>query len=109
MTHGPDTAKIAGYIGLAVRAGQAVSGETACVSAIRAGKAAVALLDEAAAGNAQKRFSDTCSHYQVPLMYLPPGLLGKAAGKPGRMALVLPPGGLAEKVLAQMEAGTENG
>ena len=95
----PDYTKIAGYIGLAVRAGQAVTGEGACVTAIRAGKAAVALLDGSASENASKRFSDTCSHHKVPLIILPPDLLEKAAGKPGRMAMAIPPGGLASKVL----------
>lgn len=104
-----DVAKAAGTIGLAVRAGMAVTGEAACVAAIRAGKAAVAILDEDAAPNAQKRFSDTCSHYKVPLLLFPPGALGQAVGKPGRMALVLPPGGLAGKLLAQMGNSPQNG
>jgi len=97
--HVPDYPKIAGYMGLAVRAGQAATGESACVTAIRAGKAAVALLDGSASENARKRFSDTCSHHNVPLIMLPKDLLEKAAGKPGRMAMVIPPGGLASKVL----------
>ncbi len=99
---GPDYSRIAGYIGLAVRAGQAVTGESACVTAIRARKAAVAILDSGASENAHKRFSDTCNHYQVPLVKLPPDLLEKAAGKPGRMAMVIAPGGIASKVLECM-------
>ncbi len=94
-----DYTKVAGYMGLAVRAGQAVTGEGACVTAIRAGKAAVALLDDSASENARKRFADTCSHHKVPLIVLPMELLEKATGKPGRMSMVIPPGGLASKVL----------
>lgn len=104
----PDFDKLAGYIGLAVRAGLAVTGEGACVAAIRAGKAAVAMLDSSASENAVKRFTDACAHHRVPLVKLPPELMQKAAGKPGRMAMVLNPGGLASKVLECMEKNVEN-
>lgn len=104
----PDFDKMAGYIGLAVRAGQAVTGEGACVAAIRAGKAAVVMLDSDASENAVKRFTDACAHHRVPLIKLPPELMQKAAGKPGRMAMVMAPGGLASKVLECMGSITEN-
>ena len=104
----PDFGRMAGYIGLAVRAGQAVTGEGACVSAIRAGKAAVALLDSGASDNAVKRFSDTCAHHRVPLIKLPPEMLQGAVGKPGRMSLVIGPGGLAEKILECRGKDMEN-
>ena len=97
-----DFTRMAGYIGLAFRAGQTVTGEGACVSAIRAGKAAVAMLDGAASENAVKRFTDACAHHRVPLIKLPPDLIQKAVGKPGRMSLVIAPGGLAEKTLECM-------
>ncbi len=104
----PDFNRMAGFIGLAVRAGQAVTGEGACVTAIRAGKAAVALLDGAASENAVKRFTDACAHHKVPLMKLPPEMIQRASGKPGRMSMVLSPGGLAEKVLECMGKVTGN-
>ena len=104
----PDFDRIAGYIGLAMRAGQAVTGEGACVAAIRAGKAAVAMLDGAASENAVKRFTDACVHHRVPLIKLPPDFIEKAAGKPGRMSLVLSRGGLAEKALECMGKDVEN-
>jgi len=101
----PDYNKIAGVIGLAVRARQTVIGEEACVNAIRGRKAAVALLDEGASPNARKRFLDACAHHEVPLVFLPESLLGRAAGKPGRMALVMIKGGLADQVLLQAGSG----
>jgi ribosomal protein L7Ae-like RNA K-turn-binding protein len=104
----PDFDKLAGYIGLAVRAGQAVTGEGACVAAIRAGKAAVAMLDGAASENAAKRLTDACTHHRVPLIKLPSELMQKAAGKPGRMAMVMTPGGLASKVMECMGKNMEN-
>ena len=57
------------------------------------------MLDSAASENAVKRFTDACAHYRVPFVKLPPELMQKAAGKPGRMAMVMAPGGLASKVL----------
>lgn len=102
----PDFEKMAGWIGLAVRAGQTVTGEEGCVGAIRSKKAVIALLDEGASPNARKRFEDACSHHRVPLVMLPEGLLGRAVGKPGRMALALMAGGLADKVRHQ--AGIQN-
>lgn len=105
---GPDLDRMIGYIGLAVRAGQAVTGEGACVTAIRAGKAAVAMLDSGASENALKRFTDACAHHRVPLIRLPPELIEKAIGKPGRMSLVLSPGGLAKKALECMGKDMEN-
>ncbi len=104
----PDFDRMAGYIGLAVRAGQAVTGESACVAAIRAGKAAVAMLDSAASENAVKRFTDACAHHRVPLVKLPPEMLQRAVGKPGRMAMVLSPGGLAAKALECWGKDMEN-
>ncbi len=104
----PDFDKLAGYIGLAVRAGQAVTGEGACVAAIRGGKAAVAMLDSDASENAVKRFTDACAHHRVPLIKLPSELMQKAAGKPGRMAMIMTPGGLASKVLECMGNKTGN-
>ena len=104
----PDYDRLAGYIGLAVRAGQAVTGEGACVTAIRAGKAAVAMLDSNASENAVKRFTDACTHHKVPLVKLPPELLQNATGKPGRMAMVMAPGGLCEKVLECMGKDMQN-
>lgn len=103
----PDYQKAAGLIGLAVRARQAITGESACVTAIRTGKAGAALLDGGASENARKRFMDTCAHYQIPLFLFPEGLLGQASGKPGRMALVLSPGNFSKSVLTLLQTAQE--
>lgn len=99
---GSDQALV-GLLGLGMRAGQVVSGEGACVTAIRSGKAALVLLDAASSQNARKRFTDACTHHDVPLYILPEDVVGNAIGKPGRMALVLAPGGLAEKARAALD------
>ena len=109
MEKAPDFVQMVGYIGLAMRAGQVISGEAACVNAIRAGKAAVALLDSGASENARKRLTDTCAYYSLPLVLVPEEMLQDAVGKPGRMALVLRPGGLADKVIACVGGSRLNG
>ena len=43
------------FLGLCMRAGQVVSGQEACVAAIRSGESALALLDAGASENTLKR------------------------------------------------------
>lgn len=87
------------FLGLCMRAGQLISGQDACVTAVRGGGAAMALLDEDASPNTRKRMVDVCHNYSVPLYLVSPDALGQAIGKAGRMAVVLPPGGMAQKML----------
>ncbi len=73
-------------LGLCARAGKLITGEKACVQAIRAGGAWVALLDGAASANAVKALTDACTSHGVPLVRTGNCSLGDAIGKPGRMA-----------------------
>ena len=94
-----DEARALTFLGLCMRAGKLVSGQDACVTAIRGGAAAIALLDEDASSNTRKRMMDACHHYSVPLYQVSRDALGRAIGKSGRMAAILPPGGMAQKML----------
>ena len=96
-------AQIAGFLGLCMRAGQLVSGQEACVELIRAGKAAVALMDTAAGANTQKRLRDACQSHETPLYGLSPGTLGNAIGHGGRMVAALGAGGMAQKLLHSLK------
>ena len=98
--------RITQLLGLCMRAGGVLSGEKACVQAIRAGQAYVALLDGAAAGNARKSLGDACRSHDVPLIELEADSLGYAIGKPGRMAAVVTNEGFAKRLIelaAEME------
>ena len=86
-------------LGLCARAGRLVSGEKACVQAIRSGAAYAAVLDNAAAKNAVKAVSDACGYHQVPLVRTPEFALGDAIGKPGRMAAVITDEAMARRVI----------
>ena len=90
------------FLGLCMRAGQVVSGQEACVAAIRGGECALALLD---AGEKLPilREEGGCASHQVPLYRISPGALGHAIGKPGRMVISVPAGRMADKLLTYFQ------
>lgn len=72
-------------IGLAMKAGRIVSGETACENAVRDGSASLVLVADDASANTKKKFSDKCSFYSVPIIScFSKDELGKAMGKEER-------------------------
>ena len=93
-----DDKKIGGMIGLAVKARQAQLGAGRALDCLRAGKAGLLLLDEAASDNTRKRFTDACASHEVELLMLPPGLLGQAAGKTDTMVAALLKGSMADRL-----------
>ncbi|MDD2647845.1 MAG: ribosomal L7Ae/L30e/S12e/Gadd45 family protein [Eubacteriales bacterium] len=90
--------RIFGLLGLAARAGQVTSGESACVDLIRSGKAIVCLVDEGSSDNAKKRLFDSCAHYGVAIALVPGERLGASIGKPSRKAVCLSKGSFAIQV-----------
>ena len=86
-------------LGLCARAGRLVSGEKACIQAIRSGGVRAVVLDAAAAKNAVKSVTDACRSHSVPLVIAPEGALGDAIGKPGRMVAAVTAPGMAEQIL----------
>ena len=90
-------------LGLCMRAGQIVSGQEACVSAVRNGDAAVVLVDESASENTRKRMTDACQSHDTPLFFITADELGHAIGKPGRMVVALSKGSMGEKVLSYFQ------
>ncbi len=90
--------QLSGFLGLCARARQLVTGQDACVGAIRSGSAALALLDESCSAGSRKRFTDSCHSHGVPLYGLPQGLLAQAMGRSGRMSAVIGHGSMADKL-----------
>ena len=90
-------------LGLCMRAGKLLSGEKACVQAIRAGSACAVVLDRAAAKNATKAVTDACDWHEVPLVFAPENELGYAIGKPGRMVAAITDPSFADRIL-QLDA-----
>ena len=91
-------------LGLCARAGKLITGEKACVQAIRAGSARIALLDGAASANAVKALSDACISHGVPLARTGEYQLGDAIGKPGRMAAAVTDAGMAARIIELSDA-----
>jgi len=91
-------------LGLCARAGRLITGEKACVQAIRSGGAFVALLDGAASANAVKALTDACNSHGVPLARTGEYRLGDAIGKPGRIAAVVTDARMAERIIALSSA-----
>ena len=94
-------------LGLAQRAGALRCGADPVLQQIRAGKAALVLMDSEASANTRKRAVNACAHYGVPLAELPAGLPGSAVGKPGVMLAAVQSGGFAEKLAELCINGAE--
>lgn len=86
-------------LGLCARAGRLITGEKACVQAVRAGNVHAMLLDGAASDNAVKAVSQACETHGVPLLRTGPFELGDAVGKPGRMAAGVTDAGMAARII----------
>ena len=86
-------------LGLCMRAGKIISGEKACVQAVRMGGACAVVLDKAAAKNTTKSVTDACSYHEVPLVFAEKNELGFAIGKPGRMVAAITDPSMAERII----------
>jgi len=91
--------KLLGLIGLCARAGRLVSGEDAAIKLIRSGNAQLAFIDAGASANAHKAMNNACTTYDVELISLPEGELGRISGKPGRMAAATADKGFADSMI----------
>lgn len=86
-------------LGLANRARKLISGEELVVKEIRSGKAKLILLAEDASKNTEKKISDKCAYYQVPLKRVENrSLLGQAIGKEARVVVAVLDEGFAKKL-----------
>lgn len=86
-------------LGLANRARKLISGEELVVKEIRSGKAKLVLLANDASKNTEKKISDKCAYYQVPLKRVENrSLLGQAIGKEARVVVAVLDEGFAKKL-----------
>ena len=96
--------KMRGLMGLALRAGQMTPGAAMTLDAVKAGRAALVLLDEGASENTRKKIRDACAYRRVPCFLLPEGWIDQSCGKEGRFAAAVAPGGLCEQMRRLMDA-----
>lgn len=82
--------KLLATLGLAMRAGKVISGEELVLREVRSGKAHLVLLATDAAKNIEKKMTDKCSTYQVPIIrYGTRQELGNAIGKAERVVIAI--------------------
>ena len=91
--------RVLNMLGLCARAGKLITGEKACVQAIRSGSAFAAVLDGAASDNAVKALSQACESHGVPLLRTGEFALGEAIGKPSRMAAAVTDARMAARII----------
>lgn len=89
--------------GLAMRAGQVISGDSQCEREVRAGRAAFVLMDAGVSKNTRDKYVSLCEVRGIPLYEISTDALGLAIGKPNRMLAVMAKGNLADRVAALLE------
>ena len=90
---------VSGLLGLCARSGQITLGADLALREIKAGRAALVLLDAGASEGTRKKISDACAFRSVPLHMLPEGELSLACGKEDRMAAAVKEGKLCRRLM----------
>lgn len=90
--------KLASALGFAMKAGKLRSGEFAASKAVKAGRAAVAVLDSSSSENTKKHWTEICNNADVPLIYADG--VGRAIGKESHMIACITDRGFANMILA---------
>lgn len=93
------TDKLFHLLGLCMRAGGMISGEQMSEQTIKRGRAYAALIDEGASDLAKKQMRSACENHGVPLLEIPADALGRAIGKPGRMAAAVTDQGFSNRMI----------
>ena len=102
MNKVPASPRLLSYLGLAARAGRALSGAEACEIAIRKGTVRMVLLSGDASENTVKHFSDMAAYRSIPCYHIDASA-GKAVGHPERKTVVITDEGFAEAVMKELE------
>ena len=90
--------KLAGMLGLAMRARQTAMGMDACRAMIRSGKCGVLLLDSNAGVNTRKKAESQCRQKGIPILILPAGMISQTTGK-SSMIIAVQEGSFTEQIL----------
>ncbi|WP_163101543.1 YlxQ family RNA-binding protein [Peribacillus alkalitolerans] len=86
-------------LGLANRARKLISGEELVIKEVRNGKAKLVILSNDASNNTEKKITDKCSYYNVPVVKVEDRTqLGHAIGKDARVVIAVLDEGFANKL-----------
>ena len=95
--------KVLNMIGLAMKAGKAVSGEFSTEKAVKSGKAHLVVVSEEASDNTRKMFTNQCTYYRVPICFFGrKDELGHSMGKEFRASIAIMDEGFASALVKQM-------
>ena len=96
--------KIYSYIGLATKAGKAVSGEFSTEKAVKSGHAFLVIVAEDASDNTKKMFRNMCTFYKVPIyVYASKDAFGHCIGKQQRASLAVLDEGFAKSLDSKLK------
>lgn len=96
--------KVLGTLGLAMKAGQVMSGEFSVEKAIREGIARLVIVAEDASANTKKKFKNSCQFYRVPYVeFGDKDMLGNAIGKQFRATLAVTDAGFAKSLCKKLD------
>ena len=100
--------RILSLVSLATKAGKTVSGEFCTEKEVKSGRAALVIVAGDASANTKKKFHNSASFYEVPILELGTKAdLGRAVGEEIRAVLVVTEAGFAAK-LQQLAQTAEN-
>lgn len=89
----------ASLLGLAYRARKVITGEELVIREVRSGKAKLVLLSSDASSNTEKKITDKCNYYNVPLVKVDNReQLGNAIGKEARVVIAILDEGFSKKL-----------
>lgn len=92
--------KIVSLAGMAAKAGKIASGEFSVEKAVKTGKGHLVILAEDASANTRKKFTNMCSYYGVPILFIESReVLGRAIGRGFRASLAVLDEGFAKAML----------
>ena len=96
--------KVFSLLGLATKSGNVVSGEFATEKAVKSYKASLVIVGTDASENTQKKFTNMCEFYEVPIaVYGTKDELGHAMGKEMRSSLAITDAGFAKTIRNNLE------
>ena len=96
--------KILGLMGLAMRAGQVVSGEEGVLAAVKNEKAKLVIIAQDASEGTKKKFRDKSSYREIPFrIVFEKDVLGHAIGKKTRAVIGIIDPNFATKMLEMID------
>ena len=99
--------KIAGMLGLSMKAGKAASGGFAAEKSIKSGWSRLVIIAEDASEGTAKKFRDMCAYYRVPVLETGrKESLGRALGKEERSVISVNDENFAQAII-RLKAGNK--